>query len=219
MRLTPNTRVMPLHVYQQRRLSRHLEVPEGYRRVWEDDRLNAYRTVRTLKPAVIIQNGADAPQGFDYVEREDDRYNPQRGLRTSEGDQQMAMIWTNTVPRRLVELPLDRPVVKASDAAARSPAEADDGVMRLSTRSAPEATEPQADRRRYVRAATFANAEQAQAEARKLAALGLPVRLGHLTRSGTVYKVVLAGPFTGSAAEDALAKVRGAGYGGARLSK
>lgn len=220
MQLTPNARVMPVHVYQQRRLSRHLEVPEGYRRVWEDDRLNGQRTVRTLKPAVITQNGAYAPDGYTYVEREDDRYNRQRGLRTPDGDQQMAMVWTNTVPRRLVELPLDRPVVTASKAAARSPAETTNGVMRLSTRSAPDAPAPaELPRRRYVRAATFADPALANSEAQKLAALGLPVRLGNLERSGQAYKVVLAGPFDGSEAAAALAKVRGAGYGGARLSK
>lgn len=218
MRLTPNTRVMPVHVYQQRRLSRHLEVPPGYRRVWEDDRLNTRRTVRTLKPAVITSNGT-APQGYAYVMRDDDRHNPNRGLRTAEGDAQMAMIWTSTVPRRLVEKPLDRPVVKASYLAATAPAEAA-AVMRLSTRSAPDAPAPQGLRRRYVRAATFADADLARAEAQKLAALGLPVRLGHLKRGGAAYKVVLAGPFTGGAkAEAALAKVRGAGYSGARLSR
>jgi cell division protein FtsN len=207
-------------VYQQRRLSRHLEVPEGYRRVWEDDRLNGRRTMRTLKPAVITSS-VSAPQGYVYVERDDDRYNPQRGLRTAGGDQQMAAVWTDTVPRKLVELPLDRQIVKSSYAAARSPAEADQSVMRLSTRSAPDAGAVQEmPRKRYVRAATYADAADAAAAAKKLSALGLPVRLGNLTRGGTLYKVVLAGPFTVSGnAEQALTRVRRAGYGGARLSK
>ena len=221
MMLTPNTRVMPAHVYQQRRLSRGLEVPAGYRRVWEDDRLNGQRTVRTLKPAVITHS-VTAPQGYAYVKRDDDRHNPNRGLRTPGGDQQMAMVWSNTVPRRLVELPLDRPVVKASYAVARSPVEASNGVMRLSTRSAPDAAAPapQAERRRYVRAATYSDEGLAKAEAQRLSALGLPVRLGHLIRGQTAYKVVLAGPFTGNtSAEAALAAVRGAGFSGARLSK
>jgi len=33
---------------------------------------------------------------------DDDRLNPNRGIGTAAGDAQMAMVWTNTVPRRLV---------------------------------------------------------------------------------------------------------------------
>ncbi len=220
MRLTPNSRIMPAHVYQQRRFSRDLEVPAGYRRVWEDDRLNPQRTVRTLKPAVITHQTM-APQGYTYADRADDRHNSQRGLRSVDGDAQMAMVWTNTVPRRLIEQPIDLEIVKVRRTNAHSTAEIDQSsIMRLSTRSAPDAEAPVVRRSRYVRAATFADAEVAASAARQLAGAGLPVRLGNLDRNGKIFKVVLAGPFSDdSGANAALTTVRNAGYPGARLSK
>ena len=65
--LPPDTRVVPRHVYENRRDSRNLKVPKGYRAGWRDDRLNPYRAEQTLR-----------------------------------GRAQMNMVWTNTVPRRLV---------------------------------------------------------------------------------------------------------------------
>jgi len=222
LRLTPNTRVVPTHVYQARRHSQGLTVPAGYRSVWQDDRLNLHRADRGLKPAVLSAV-AEVPAGFVLANREDDRLSTQRGMRTAAGDAQSDLIWSRTVPRKLVALPLDRSVVTLSPRAARSQAEAQDHmVLRLSTRSAPGA-EPAPSApgsRRYVRAATFADPAAARIAAQGLAASGLPVRLGSLTRKGKVYKVVLSGPFnTDSAANAALTQVRAAGYSGARLSK
>jgi cell division protein FtsN len=46
------------------------------------------------------------------------------------------------------------------------------------------------------------------------------MRLGTVTRSGKAYRVVLAGPFTSTEqATAALAKVRGAGFSKAKISK
>lgn len=221
LRLTPNTRVVQTHIYQDRRLSNSFTVPEGYRPVWNDGRLNPQRAERTVRPAVLT-SFAQAPAGYQMVERADGRMNPMRGVRTPEGDAQMAQIWTNGVPRRLVELPLDRPTVRLQREARRSPAEAEPAGLRLSTRSAPDARAPEqvAAPARYVRAATYADAAEAKAAARKLAATGLPVRLGTVSRKGQPYKVVLAGPFRDPGLSSAaLAKVRNAGFSGAKLSK
>lgn len=222
LRLTPNTRVVPTHVYQARRHSQGLTVPAGYRAVWQDDRLNLHRAERGLKPAVVAAV-TDVPAGFVLANREDDRLSTQRAMRTAAGDAQSDLIWSRTVPRKLVARPLDRSVVTLSSRAARSQAEAHQNmVLRLSTRSAPGAEQVIAapKSRRYVRAATFADPAAARIAAQGLAASGLPVRLGSLTRKGKVYKVVLSGPFnTDSAANAALSQVRAAGYSGARLSK
>ena len=221
LRLTPNTRVVQTHIYQGRRLSNSFTVPEGYRPVWTDGRLNPNRAERTTRPAVVT-SFAQAPSGYQAVERTDDRLNPMRGVRTPEGDAQMAQIWTNEVPRRLVQLPLDRPTVTLPREARYSPSEAEaPAALRLSTRSAPDAPAPkQAGPARYVRAATFADAAQAKAAARKLASTGLPVRLGTVSRKGQPYKVVLAGPFLNrNQAAAALAKARSSGFSGAKLSR
>lgn len=220
LRLTPNTRVVQTHIYQDRRLSNSFSVPEGYRPVWTDGRLNPQRAVRTVRPAVVT-GFAQAPAGYLAVEREDDRLNTMRGVRTSEGDAQMAQVWTKGVPRRLVQLPLDRATLTLPRNVRRSPAEAQPSGLRLSTRSAPDAAAPQqAASRRYIRAATYAGAAEAKAAARRLAAAGLPVRLGTVSRRGQPYKVVLAGPFHAhDQAAAALAKARKAGFAGARISK
>ncbi|WP_323780019.1 SPOR domain-containing protein [Leisingera sp.] len=220
LRLTPNTRVVQTHIYQDRRLSNSFTVPQGYRPVWSDGRLNPQRGVRTVRPAVVT-GFAQVPAGYLAVEREDGRLNRMRGVRTPEGDAQMARIWTDGVPRKLVQLPLDRPALTLPRKARRSPAEAQPSGLRLSTRSAPQAAAPQqTEWRRYVRAATFSDAGQAKAAARRLAASGLPVRLGTVSRKGQPYKVVLAGPFRHQAkAAAALAKVQKAGFSGAKLSK
>ncbi|MEW2915039.1 SPOR domain-containing protein [Leisingera sp. JC11] len=221
LRLTPNTRVVQTHIYQDRRLSNSFTVPKGYRPVWTDGRLNPHRAERTMRPAVVT-GFAQAPAGYEVVEREDGRMNPRRGLRTPEGDAQMAQIWTNGVPRKLVALPPDRPTVILPRDARVSPAEAQPKGLRLSTRSAPGAAAPEqlATSRRYVRAATYADPAEAKAAARKLAASGLTVRLGSVSRKGQPYKVVLAGPYRDKAqAAAALAKVQRAGFSGARLSK
>ncbi|TLP60331.1 SPOR domain-containing protein [Parasedimentitalea maritima] len=222
LQLTPNTRIVPTHVYQDRRHSQNLDAPEGFRTVWTDDRLNLRRAERGLKPAVV-SGTVEVPQGYVLAGRDDDRLNTQRGLRTAAGDVQTDMIWTRTVPRTLVALPLDRPVITLPASTARSRAEAEeDLVLRLSTRSAPETevATPSEMPKRYVRAATFADPAVARETAQSLAAEGLPVRLGSVTRRGQAYRVVLAGPFQGEAAANrALVQVRASGYSGARISR
>ncbi|OIQ45534.1 MAG: sporulation protein [Roseobacter sp. MedPE-SW] len=223
LQLTPNTRVLPVHVYQQQRHSQDLVTPAGYKPAWGDDRLNLRRAERDLRPAILTSQ-TEVPAGYVRVERGDDRMNPMRGVRTAQGDAQMAAIWSKGQPRRLRDLPLDRQVVTATDTR-QDPFEGDAKgglVLRLSSRSAPGATleTPKPSQSRYVRAATFSDRGAAQQAAQALAATGVPVRLGNLSRKGVPYKVVLAGPFGDlNAAEQALSKVQAAGYSGARISR
>lgn len=223
LQLTPNTRVLPVHVYQQQRHSQDLVTPAGYKPAWGDDRLNLRRAERDLRPAILTSQ-TEVPAGYVRVERGDDRMNPMRGVRTAQGDAQMAAIWSNGQPRRLRDLPMDRQVVTATDTR-QDPFEGDARgglVLRLSSRSAPGATLdiPKASQSRYVRAATFSDRDAAQQAAQALAATGVPVRLGNVSRKGVPYKVVLAGPFADlNAAEQALSKVQAAGYRGARISR
>ncbi len=213
--VSPQTRAVPRHVYDQRRNTQNVEVPEGYRVVWSDDRLNPHRAERQLTPAQPRATSA-APTGYRTAERDDGRLNPNRGPRSSAGDAQSDRIWTRTVPRTLAPLPTDRQIVSVPREVAKSPAEAERGVIRLSTRSAPvKASAPS----RYVRVATFDSDAQARQVAQGLARGGLPMRLGTVQRGGATHRVVLAGPFTSTAqAQDALRRVRAAGYGGASLN-
>ncbi|TDK52349.1 SPOR domain-containing protein, partial [Antarcticimicrobium luteum] len=220
--LAPDTRVVPRHVYDQRRNTNTLVVPTGYRPVWSDDRLNPHRAERSLRPARPGPvNGA--PDGYLKVVRGDDRLNPNRGRLSAAGDAGTDRIWTRTVPRDLVGLPTDRPVVTVPTEVARSPAETRRGVIRLSTRSAPGAeargVTPSAPSR-YVRVAAYDSDAEARQAAEALARGGLPMRLGTAHRGQATYKVVLAGPFAEEgAALAALSRVRAAGYPAARLNR
>ncbi|GHG91416.1 sporulation protein [Pseudodonghicola xiamenensis] len=135
---TPDTRVVPRHVYDQRQNTDGITVPKGYRPVWSDDRLNPHRAEFSLMPAQIDQP-PHVPSGYVATGRGDDRLNTQRGMRTAVGDAQTDMIWTKTVPRRLVPVKTDRPVVAAPAGTLASPTKTEMAVVRLSTRSAPEA--------------------------------------------------------------------------------
>ena len=213
--ISPRTRAVPRHVYDQRRNTQNVAIPEGYRSVWSDDRLNPHRAERQLTPA-HPRTVSEPPAGYRTAARDDDRLNPNRGPRSSAGDAQSDRIWTRTVPRTLAPLPTDRQIVSVPREVAKSPAEAERGFIRLSTRSAPvQASAPN----RYVRVATFGSEAQARQVAQALARGGLPMRLGSVQRGGATHRVVLAGPFTSTAqAQDALYRVQAAGYSGASLN-
>ena len=216
--LTPNTRVVQRHIYDNRQNTRNVEVPEGYRTVWGDDRLNTERAERGLKPAVL-STYTTVPHGYRPVDRDDDRLNPLRGVRTAAGDHQTAQIWEDGLPRTLRSIPTDRPIVTLSERAAKSPAEAKRRGMRLSTRSAEGVGAPKIATKRYVRVATYSSDAEARQVARQLAGSGLPMRMGSVTRGGAKKSVVLAGPFADSGkAQAALQRLRGMGYS-AHLSK
>lgn len=223
LQLTPNTRVLPVHVYQQQRHSQDLATPAGYKPVWTDDRLNLRRAERDLRPAILTSQ-SQVPAGYVAVDRADDRMNPMRGVRTARGDAQMDAIWNSGAPRSLRDLPLDRQTVIVQSARHdRFEGETQSGLaLRLSSRSEPGARleTPVASQARYIRAATYADGAEAQRAARALAATGVPVRLGSVSRGGVPHRVVLAGPFgSQGAAEQALNKVRAAGHRGARISR
>lgn len=231
--IASTTRIVPRHVAVNRQNTHNLPVPKGYRRVWEDDRLNPTRAEQTVAGA----------------------------LRTN-------YLWTNTVPRRLInantredvsaKVPLIYPYVDMATQqrelgavtivrregqtlkrilrnanSNRQPfvrqRTARQAIVRqpvVSSRSAP-VTKPKAAARtqpaattagRYVQVGTFGQPANAQATAQRIKSLGLPVRLGRFTRGGKTYQLVLAGPF-GADAPRALARVRGAGFGDAFLRK
>lgn len=139
--LPESTRVLPRHVYDNRRNTTNVAVPRGYRPVWDDDRLNPRRAERTLAPTVA-QVPARVPKGYRPVWT-DDRLNPARGRTTAAGDAATGAIWTDDLPRELREVPTDRQVIRVSSDArqGRSPywvppvAQAPRTVTRLSTRS------------------------------------------------------------------------------------
>ncbi|MEO0402663.1 MAG: SPOR domain-containing protein [Pseudomonadota bacterium] len=221
---------MPRHVYDARPRPDAFRVPTGFRPVWEDDRLN-----------------------------------PQRAEQNLEGIARTRLIWTNTVPRRLIErqtgrdvtttIPLVYPYtdqgtqqrelgtvtlverngqlmkrIVRNKAKARQPTvstkSAQTPVVQPTTRATPKAKTKASAKTvvkasgRYVQVGTFGVPSNAQAAAQRIASAGLPARIGKVTRGGKSYQVVLAGPFTSSAALTAgLQRSRAAGFGDAFVRK
>ena len=224
----PGTRVVARHVYDKRRNTTNVVVPQGYRSVWKDDRLNPHRAERTLAPAQV-QGVVTVPRGYKLVDWEDNRLNLRRGVRTAAGEAQSDQIWNQTVPRTPVALRVNGVIVTVPKGSARAQDEESRAkyspFARLSTRSAPApvvaraatAPAPAGQKPSYVRVATYSGDAQARSAAQSLARSGLPVRLGTLKPSGR--RVVLAGPYsTRAQANAALNRLRGAGYSGAKLS-
>ncbi len=214
------TRVVPRHVAENRVNTTNVTIPHGYKRVWQDGRLN-----------------------------------PKRAEQTLAGRGQMLLIWTNTVPRRLINqssgrdvtasVPLVYPYVDEATQRRelgevrivqrngqtvkriiRNP-----GVSQVtySSRSVPEVqaapakpaqrVQPKAAATgpaRYVQIGLFSTKAKAQSAARHLSGMGMGARMGTLRKGGKTYTVVQAGPFRSNAATDnALRRLRGVGYSGA----
>ncbi|MEM6303989.1 MAG: SPOR domain-containing protein [Pseudomonadota bacterium] len=218
--ISAQTRVVPKHVAINRLNTTDVTVPHGYKRAWEDDRLNSKRAEQTLG-----------------------------------GRSDMLLVWTNTVPRRLINQSTGRDVTARTplvypflDVATqrrelgevqivqrngqtvkrilRNP-----GAARVtySSRSAPKpqaAAKPAARATpkpkaaatgpaRYVQIGHFSTKAKAQQAAARLSSMGMGARMGTVRRGGKTYTVVQAGPFKGNAATDrAVKRLRGIGYTG-----
>ena len=107
--LPPETRVLQKHIYQQRRNALSFALPEGYRPVWTDGRLNPQRAERSLAPAQ--PRAPLVPKGYRQA-WSDDRLNGARGQQTVSGETASARIWSGTLPRRLKPAELEVPVLR-----------------------------------------------------------------------------------------------------------
>jgi cell division protein FtsN len=209
--VAPQTRIVPKHVYAaQIEAKQGVQVPAGYRPVWEDDRLN-----------------------------------PRRAQQTAAGAAQMGLIWTNTVPRKLIDQRTGKDVTRyhpnvvypytslaqqqrteAFTYIKKTPVVATKSTTRkavkpravVSTKSAPATQPVRATGKKYVQVGTFGVPANAQRTAARLQNSGLPVRIGRYSKGGKQYQIVMAGPF-GSAQQlnAALSTARRAGFSDAFL--
>lgn len=180
------------------------------------------------------------PTGYRPV-WEDDRLNPRRAQGTVGGKAAMDLVWTDTVPRRLIDRSSGRDMtaynpnlqypytdlttqVRAGSPAAapratistRSTAAQPQVQARVSTRSLPQAAaQPQAQRAagRYVQVGAFADAGNASQAVARLQAAGLPVSRQRAVSKSREVQIILAGPFSDATALNrALGNARAAGF-------
>ncbi len=129
----------------------------------------------------------------------------------------MNMVWTQTVPRRLV-LP-DAPQYSVAISTKSQPEPKP--KVRVSTKSVPVAMpasqKPAATGARYVQVGLFGDPANASATVARMQALGLPVRQGTVRSNGRVLQTIMVGPVAPDSAPRVLANIRKAGYGDAYL--
>jgi len=206
-------RVVPRHVWEQQQASQtDIPIPEGYRPVWKDDRLNKKRAHQTLQgiastdlewtrtvPRKLYERSTGRVVTQDYPELIYPYY--------SYGEMQAAGYTIPDTgvlrePRQRVTLFRKKPQTGTIVATKQAPAPV----------AAAPAAKPAPVKGRFVQVGTFGVESNARNSAARLQALGLPARLGTLTRGGKSYRIVLAGPFAPDQLGSALAKARGAGF-------
>lgn len=180
------------------------------------------------------------PKGYRPV-WEDDRLNPRRAQGTIAGKAAMDLVWTRTVPRRLIDRSSGRDMTAyhpnlqypytdlATQVRAGVPTSAgttlstsgkakaqQPRVAHVSTRATPQAVQPSKPQRvsgRFVQVGAFADANNANTAIRRLQAAGLPVSIQRATSKGKPVQVILAGPFGNPGAlSQGLGAARAAGF-------
>ncbi|MDP3860398.1 MAG: SPOR domain-containing protein, partial [Phaeovulum sp.] len=143
---------------------------------------------------------------------DDDRLNPYRGMPSGNGAAQMAQLWSDEVPARMLASPPAAQRVAASASGAPQ--------VTLSSKSAPAAVQPQRAAAtaapagaRFVQVGTYGVPANADASRARLRALGLQVASSRVVQGGRELQIVYAGPFdTSDALARALGLARGAGF-------
>ena len=206
-----------------------------------------YAQATRIAPRHVYENQQAAKQGTLFVPEGyqrvwmDGRLNPKRAHQSFQGKDQMDLIWTRTVPRKLIVRRTGRVVTRdypglvypytsydQMNLAQSQPVISSMGQAPATTRAvqstvkqpAAASTSTQRASHSYVQAGVYATRAQAAQAAQRLARTGVTTRLGSLTKGGKQYSLVLAGPFqTQGQLNGALAKARAAGFGNARLRK
>jgi hypothetical protein len=186
--LDPQTRIVPRHVaVAQAQAASVGPIPQGYRPVWEDDRLN-----------------------------------PRRAQGTIAGKAAMDLVWTQTVPRRLIDRATGRdmtafnPNLEYPYTDLATQVRAGVPVATVATRATPQAVQaptPQRVSGRFVQVGAFADPTNADTAVRRLQAAGLPVSVQRSSSKGRAVQVILAGPFGDPGAlSQGLGAARAAGF-------
>lgn len=124
---------------------------------------------------------------------------------TSAGDAQAALIWTNTVPRRLIKRKVRVKLVRVASTRAVGSTKNYPPTVRIAPKAQKTA--------RFVQVGTFGVAANASRTVARFQSAGQPVASRSYMRGGKAYKIVMLGPFNSAAALQAgMHAARGAGF-------
>ncbi len=167
---------------------------------------------------------------YGYKEAwDDDRLNPKRTNQTLKGRAQMALVWTNTVPRKLVDSSTGKVMNSAYPKLVYPFTSMAEQTAYLSTKNKaePKVTKKvkkvvkkqpaAASGSSYVQIGVYGRRANAEFAAQQLRDLGMPAKIGLFSKGGTEYQIVMAGPYNASAAQAALSQLRRAGYSDAYI--
>lgn len=161
-----------------------------------------------IAPKRAYEKGASVhvpvPDGYEPAFK-DGRHSRTRAHQTLDGRRKMLLIWSNTVPRKLIdqytgeevgayfpELKYPYRSMKEQRAAmVSSRSEAPMAAPKKIRRAAPS----QPASHRYIQLGSFSSRARAEGAIRRLQGAGYPVAVNEYTTSGTHYWMVLAGPF------------------------
>lgn len=161
-----------------------------------------------IAPKRAYEKGASVkvpvPDGYEPAFK-DGRHSRTRAHQTLDGRRKMLLIWSNTVPRKLIdqytgeEVGTYFPELKYPYRSMK-----EQRAAMMSSRSEPPRAAPKKLRRvepslpashRYIQLGSFSSRARAEGAIRRLQGAGYPVAVNEYTTSGTHYWMVLAGPF------------------------
>ena len=164
-----------------------LFVPEGYRSVWTDGRLNPRRGLPTTTASASV-----GTKGYDLAwtrKAPHLLYDRRTGLVV--GDEFPGLVYPN--------LDLSTVVASAPAATATVRATTSSVAPRVTPSQAQEVAKVIAPTLRHVQVATFGSMDQAKPAAQRLANTGVPTRIGNYSRDGQKRQVIVLGPFANTA--------------------
>lgn len=215
--VTATTQIAPKHVVQNRVNTTNVQVPKGYRKVWDDGRLNPNRAEQNLTgradmllvwTQTVPRRLIDRRSGKDVTAKVPLIY-PYTSIEHQRADLGDVQIVTRDgkVMKRIKRNAGSGTVVRQPVLSSRS-------APKAQTAEAPKKAAPKSvSGKRFVQIGSFRNADNAQKAARGIARMGMPARIGKVSKGGQRYMVVQAGPFDEAGRlQQAMSRLRSAGY-------